>query len=319
MGLGFSLLIVASMYMMREVLKGHSMTQERLRVISAAAHDPVVMMDDRGRVAFWNEAGRRMFGYSVQEARGKRLHELIIPQRQRADFEKLFMNVRATEPGPALGKTLELVGLRKDGTEIITETSISGVNVDGKRHAICIFRDITERKHAEQIGALESAVLRGLASSDNAPAALKAVIRAICENQNWACGRFLSVDEAAGVLRMVEFWNVADAAVYGLLAASQGITYGPGAGIPGKVWQSGQPLWIADVNKDARALTAIFRAEPRMRGAFAFPVAAEGNTLGVFVFNSQEVREPDAQLLAAVREIGSQVGGFLQRRHKVAA
>jgi len=319
MGLGFSLLIVASMYMMREVLKGHSLTQERLRAISAAAQDPVVMMDDRGRVAFWNEAGQRMFGYSMQEARGRKLHELIVPQQQRADFEKQFINSRATGQGPAMGKTLELAGLRKDGTEIITETSISGVNVDGKRHAICIFRDITERKHAEQMLALECAVLRSLASSDNASAAFKAVIHAICESQSWACGRFLRVDDAAGVLRLVEFWNVPDAAIHGLLAASQEVTYGPGAGIPGKVWQSGQPLWIADINKDARAHTAIFRAESGLRGAFAFPVTAEGKTLGVFVFNSQEVRQPDAQVLAAMRTIGSEVGRFLLLEHKVAA
>jgi GAF domain-containing protein len=56
-----------------------------------------------------------------------------------------------------------------------------------------------------------------------------------------------------------------------------------------------------------------------MRGAFVFPVKAEGKTIGVFAFNSHELPEPDAQLLAAVRSIGSQVGGYLQRRHAEAA
>ena len=74
MGLGFSLLIVASMYMMREVLARHSLAEERLRVVSAAARDAVVMMDHRGSIAFWNEAGQRIFGYSRQEAQGKKLH-----------------------------------------------------------------------------------------------------------------------------------------------------------------------------------------------------------------------------------------------------
>jgi PAS domain S-box-containing protein len=314
MGLGFSLLIVASMYMMREVLARHSLTEERLRVISAAARDAVVMMDNRGRIAFWNEAGQRIFGYSGQEAQGKKLHELIIPERHRMEFEGSFVDFRRTGQGPAIGKTLELSGLRKDGTEIVTEASVSGVNVDEKWHAICIFRDITERKRAEQMLGLEYAVARCLDGTDNASEALRAVIRAICQTQNWDCGRFLRVDEAAGVLRLDEYWSVSDGAIQGLLAASQGFTYGPSVGMSGKVWQSGQPLWIPDITKDARAVTAIFKAESGVRGAFVFPVKAEGKTIGVFAFNSHEIREPDAQMLAAVRAIGSQVGGFLHRK-----
>jgi PAS domain-containing protein len=96
MGLGFALLIVASMYMMREVLARHSLAEARLRVISAAAQDAVVMMDNKGKIAYWNQAGQRIFGYSAQEAQGKKLHELIIPERHRADFERSFMDFRRT-------------------------------------------------------------------------------------------------------------------------------------------------------------------------------------------------------------------------------
>jgi GAF domain-containing protein len=76
---------------------------------------------------------------------------------------------------------------------------------------------------------------------------------------------------------------------------------------------------ISAVAQDARALTAIFKAESGIRGAFALPVKAEGKTIGVFAFNSHEIREPDAQLLAAVRAICSQVGQFLHRKHGEAA
>lgn len=314
MGLGFSLLIVASMYMMREVLARHSLAEERLRIISTAAQDAIIMIDNRGRVAFWNEAGQRIFGYSEREAHGKKLHELIIPQRYRIDFEKWLVDFRAAEHRPAGGRTLELAGLRKDGVEIATEVSVSGVNIAAKWHAICTVRDITERKRAERMLGLEYAVGRCLDGADNTSAALKAVIRAICETQNWECGRYLRVDDTAGVLRPAEYWSVSDGAIRGLLAAAQGFTHGPGVGMAGKVWQSGQPLWIADVTKDARAVTAIFKAESGVRSAFVFPVKAEGKTIGVFAFNSHEIREPDAQLLDAVRAIGSQVGGFLQRK-----
>jgi len=314
MGLGFSLLIVASMYMMREVLRRHSLAEERVRVVSAVAQDAVVMMDHQGKIAFWNKAGQRIFGFTEDEARGKKLHELIIPERARVDFERNFVDFRRTGQGPVIGKTLELAGLRKDGVEIVTEVSISGVSIDSKWHAVCIFRDISERKRAEKMLELEYAVTRCLDSTDSATEALRAVIRAVCQTMNWDCGRFLRVDEAAGVLRLVEYWSVPDKTIQGFLSAAQGFTYEPGVGMAGKVWQSGQPLWIPDITKDARALTAIFKAESGVRSAFVFPAKSEGKTIGVFAFNSRDIREPDAQLLSAVRMIGGQVGGFLQRQ-----
>ncbi|MBE0625302.1 MAG: GGDEF domain-containing protein [Burkholderiales bacterium] len=150
MGLGFSLLIVGAMHMMREVFARHRLAEARLRVIGAAAQDAIIMMDNRGRIAFWNEAAQRIFGYGEQEARGRMLHELIVPEAYRGDFESRLRTAGSAAQGNAVGATLELAGLRKDGTEIVTEHSISGVSINRKWHTICIVRDITERKKLEE-------------------------------------------------------------------------------------------------------------------------------------------------------------------------
>ncbi len=150
MGLGFSLLVVGSMHMMRDVFARHRLAEERLRVIGAAAQDAIIMMDNRGRIAFWNEAAQRIFGYAEPEARGRKLHELIVPEPYRVDFEKGLAVPADTLQGQVIGKTLELAGLRKDGKQIVTEHSISGVSIDRQWHTICIVRDITERKQLEE-------------------------------------------------------------------------------------------------------------------------------------------------------------------------
>lgn len=150
MGLGFSLLIVGSMHTMREVFARHRLAEERLRVIGAAAQDAIIMMDNKGRIAFWNEAAQRIFGYAEREAQGRKLHELIVPEPYRDEFEKRLDVVGDAVQGQVIGKTLELAGLRKDGAQIVTEHSISGVSIDRKWHTICIVRDITERKQFEE-------------------------------------------------------------------------------------------------------------------------------------------------------------------------
>jgi PAS domain S-box-containing protein len=150
MGLGFALLIVASMYLMREVIVRHKLADERLRVIGAAANDAIILMDSEGYVAFWNAAAQRLFGYAEQEALDKKIESLIVSESQRAEFTKGFETFSNTGKGWNIGRLIEFSGTHKDGSAIVTEHSISGVCVEGKWYAICIIRGITERRLAEE-------------------------------------------------------------------------------------------------------------------------------------------------------------------------
>ena len=177
-----------------------------------------------------------------------------------------------------------------------------------------IAKDITTSTRAEQLLRLEHMVARCLADADSVSSGLRTVIRSICEVQGWECGRYLRVDQQASVLRFCEFWNVPDDAIERFIAGKRETVIGPGVGLAGRAWQSGQPTWVADINSDAGALRAVAAFDVGMRGAFHFPVIAGGNTIGVVAFNSRKVREPDERLLQAVRVIGSQIGQFLQRK-----
>ena len=70
MGLGFSLLIVAAMKMMRQVFVRHRLKAESLRLFSAAANDAIIVMDETGTIDVWNPAAERVFGYGAQEDHG---------------------------------------------------------------------------------------------------------------------------------------------------------------------------------------------------------------------------------------------------------
>src|SRR5881396_3009674 len=67
------------------------------------------------------------------------------------------------------------------------------------------------RKRAEQLLWLEHTVARSVTEADSVAAALKAVIRTVCEAQDWECGRFFRVDEEeATALPVLRFANRAD-------------------------------------------------------------------------------------------------------------
>jgi PAS domain S-box-containing protein len=86
-----------------------------LRGIAEFAYDAIIMIDDKGKISFWNPSAERIFGYSSKEASGADLHELIAPKRFYPAYEKAFCSFRETGKGDVVGKTIETAGIRKDG------------------------------------------------------------------------------------------------------------------------------------------------------------------------------------------------------------
>ncbi len=87
-----------------------------------------------------------------------------------------------------------------------------------------------------------------------------------------------------------------------------------GVGLPGRVWESGEPAWIPDVVVDANFPRAPVAASEGLHGAFAFPIRSGGEVLGVIEFFSRELQQPDADLLARISALGSQIGQFIDRK-----
>jgi PAS domain S-box-containing protein len=274
-----------------------------------SASDGVHIIDADANVLEVSDSFCQMLGYSREELIGANA-SLWDAQWSPQELKHKI----AEQLGKEGRSVFETRHRRRDGGVLDVEVSGQSLELDGKPVLFNSARNITERKRAERLLGLEHTVARCLADAGNASEALKAVIRAICETKHWECGRYFRVDDKAGVLRFSEYWSVPDPVIQGLIEVSCDITYGLGVALSGTVWQSGHSLWIADITKDARAQTTVFAVKSGMRGAFAFPVKSEGKTIGVFVFNSREVREPDTRLQDAVLVIGSQIGQFLQRK-----
>ncbi len=127
-----------------------SKSEEQFRTLTAAAQDAIIMMNDDGKVMFWNPAAERIFGYATGEIIGKDLHVLLAPERHLQAHRQAFSKWRETGEGAAVGKTVELAARRKDGSEFPMELSLSATHAGGHWMAIGILRDITERKQAEE-------------------------------------------------------------------------------------------------------------------------------------------------------------------------
>ena len=125
-------------------------SEDTFRAIGMATLDAILMMDTAGRISFWNAAAGEMFGYTADEAIGKNLHEILVPERFIPAHRKAFPHFQKTGEGPAMGKLLELSALKKDHSEFPVEMMVSPVKRNEEWHAVGIIRDITKRKQAEE-------------------------------------------------------------------------------------------------------------------------------------------------------------------------
>lgn len=141
-------------------------SEEKFHAMTASAQDAIIMIDHTGNISFWNAAAEKILGYSNQEALGRNLHTLIAPERFQEAHRRGFDHFQQTGEGATIGKTLELVAQRQDGSEFPVELSLNAVNIGNRWHAIGIIRDVTERKQADAALAQLNRALRVLSTGN---------------------------------------------------------------------------------------------------------------------------------------------------------
>ena len=120
--------------------------EQRTRLIIDTALDAVITMDADGIISGWNAQAERIFGYSRDEAIGKKLAETIIPARYRDAHQNGLKNFIATGHGPILNKRIELMALKRDGSAFPVELAVSPSRIGSDWTFNAFVRDLTEQK-----------------------------------------------------------------------------------------------------------------------------------------------------------------------------
>ena len=289
-------------------------SEARKRAILESSMDCIITMDHDGAVADWNPAAEKTFGYTLEEAIGKEMALLIIPQRFREQHRQGLTRYLATGKAQVIGQRLELSAERRDGTEFPIELTITRIESKGAPMFTGYLRDITERKKAENRLSAQYAVTRALAESNTINEGASKILQVVCESLAWEYGSLWTVDRRSNVLRCSQTWQSLGAEADEFESASRESVFAPGIGLPGTVWNDSQAVWIADVVEDKNFPRSAAAASVGLHGACAFPISFRTEILGVVEFLSRSIREPDPELLAMMVTIGSQIGQFIARK-----
>jgi PAS domain S-box-containing protein len=129
-------------------------SEKRFRNLSEAAFEGI-SFNEKGVLVDANKAFTKIFGYSLEELKGKQIVELVAPEHR----ELVTENIRSGYEG-----IYEHRGLHKDGSLLDLEIHGRSVTYQGRKMRLTAIRDNTERKSVEEQVQEYQRRLRSLAS-----------------------------------------------------------------------------------------------------------------------------------------------------------
>jgi PAS domain S-box-containing protein len=280
------------------------------QAVLGVALDAYVAMDPAGRVIGWNPAAEATFGYNRAQACGRDVADLIVPERYRAAHRAGLARLNAGDPGRVLGQRLQLEAVHADGHEFPLEMALTVTDTPTGRvfHAFC--QDVTTARRVSRFSDVEAAVFRGLAEAPSSRIAATQVVKALGTKMGWP---------------VVELW-LADDSQQILACAARHTTPGrklgkfaldelePSLGLPGRVHQHGQALWIPDLAADTVSLRSRAAARVGLHVAVGVPICTGGHALGALCVYGEHTEDPEHSLTTLLTGIAAQVGQYLERR-----
>ncbi|GAA1651966.1 hypothetical protein GCM10009828_096390 [Actinoplanes couchii] len=269
--------------------------------------DAFIAGDSAGLVTGWNHAAERIFGWTADEALGRPVTDLIVPERLRADADWM----EHTQAAALGGERVELEMLHRDGHAFPAELSLS-VLFEPDGHAFHTFvRDISDRKRTQHLRDTEQAVAGILLQTGTALEAARDVVGALGDRLGWPYLEYWHRNPDQSCLERLAVYS-ADPKIAKLMEVT--VAYAPGVGVPGTVWAAGASQWIPDLPSSAlpRAAEA---GEAGLHAVAAVPVRDGAEVVGVLMIaDHQRHDERDDELIASLESVSAYIGQAVQRR-----
>lgn len=285
----------------------------QFRALAEAASDGIVAIDTESTILFANAGVSRIFGYPADELIGTDLTRLM-PDFLRHLHHAGMARYLETGVRHIHWASTELPGRHRDGHPVPLEISFGESRAGGRHIFTGIIRDITVRKRIERRLTIENSVAQVLGRSTLEAGVPTAVLEAVGRALGWPWGAIWARDESGEVMRCAEIWSADPASHTAFVERSRQLSLAPGQGLPGRVWASGQAIWVSDVVGDQNFPRAEEARLVGLHAGIAFPVQRRGETEAVIEFLADRVEEPDADLLGLMATVGAQVGQVIERR-----
>jgi signal transduction histidine kinase/CheY-like chemotaxis protein/HPt (histidine-containing phosphotransfer) domain-containing protein len=293
-----------------------SKNEELLFQLLEALPTGVFILDPKGKPVYANHMAQQLLGKGIVQGGGP---------DQLAETYQAFL-AGTLDPYPASrmpvvralsGESSMIADMEIHQPDRVIPLQVWGapiVDAEGKMlYAIAAFSDISDRKQVEQRLMTQYTVARALAESATLRDAAPRILRAISEEVNWDFGAIWVTNPARDHLKCVGLWHRRERELAEFGEATANSAFGPGIGLPGKVWETREPVWIGDVVPATNFPRSPVAARCGLHGGVGFPVIIAGEVHAVIEFFSREIRKPDEAFRRMMVAYADQIAQIIQR------
>lgn len=126
-----------------------SASANQFRSILATVPDPMIVIDDAGKILSFSAAAERLFGFSEAEMRGRNV-SILMPSPDREKHDSYLHRYLTTGEPRIIGTGRIVVGERRDGSTFPMELSVGEAITDGERIFTGFIRNLTDKQAAEE-------------------------------------------------------------------------------------------------------------------------------------------------------------------------
>ena len=254
------------------------------------------------RIRYVSPAATRMSGVPASELLGLPLEKHLRCPSLRRLLRRRSQGARRWAPVRA-----SLLSQTRGDVPIHLFAARSGQSI------FCALEDRTENERARIEYRLLRSVIFALGRTEDLRPALASVLRAVCEATGWAFGEVWLPDALGRRLAPGPIWAGPGRRLSAFARASRRYTFGPGEGLPGRVWRSRMPVWIRDVRVDPNFPRSRLATNAGLQGAFAVPVIGDRQVIAVLGFFVFEPRQEDDRLVELVSAVAAELGLVIQK------
>ncbi len=285
-------------------------SEERFRTMADSA--PVLIWIDGSdqRSVFHNQTWLDFTGRSFAQESGDGWQESIHPDDRASWLQRYALAFKAREPF-----TTDYRLRRADGEyRWMLETGVPRWLPDGTFAGFvgsCV--DITDHKEAEQDRQLLKMVTHAIVNSADFHSALEVALQKVCEATQWEFGEAWVPNLDKTLMVCSPAWYSKTDRLNEFRQSSEGFTFPPGRGLPGRVWVSKRTEWHQDVPLESTYLRAEAAMAAGLKATLGIPLIANNDVVAILVFYMFEARQEDQRLIDLIAA-STELGLFIQRK-----
>jgi PAS domain S-box-containing protein len=272
-----------------------------------------------GIISYCNDAYAQILGLSPDELVGKSFFDFLDEEER----DKAMLQRELRMEGLVTAYEVRVTaadGSKKD----VSATGSPIFDPDGSyAGAVQTIVDVTQRKRAEEEIRETNArmeLLRMITTTANEVSDFEEAVRISLElvlaHTGWPVGHAYLVEGGSGGETVsTDLWQLEDPQRFeDFVRVTEGTRFVPGLGLPGRVLESGEPVWITGISEDSNSPRARTAKDLGVKAAFAFPVLMGQEVVAVLEFFSTEAVSPEEQLLETLAQVGTQLGRVNERK-----